>query len=705
MLQVSDPGYATDGSVTTVTRTIRGTAPLRRRAPNGAARQISTDGSDLTVHVALSDYIFAGTTIVSAALESGFYPSSVASTAGAGSVTNSSTLPYIKPSFAWVNPQWDMSGSTINVEALAYHPYGRAGQQVACVEFAATDGTNTGATIRTSTPTLSTQITQGFPPEVWAASVACSTLTNGAACSVNAIVKPWLGDSSAILNLATGGVAWPTHLPQTKLNFVCDRTGAYAGGFAYVKVGATGGTVSAVAATAAADPYPTINAALTALRTWIGTNKGHTDLGGGTVRLMDAAGLAVTHTISAGLTTTWGGTGLCTIEKDPASSAVVSVTWTATSLYPSRIRWRNVRILPTTSTYNVLGPNVAGSAVVMDGCTFDSSASSSARAIYFYEYRHIINPKFEGSNPILLLPLPDATGPAASVTFMGGATMSGSACPPSASSRGPLVIAGCNLPYFDALIGLSSAFTPTLNGLLWVNNRTRRIDQNMTYAGAAIASLPTVVQCLTESQSDAVTGLNLFADGDLTSYPGFRYDAYCGGYGARCSRDYNDAAATNAAPSGVLKRSISVASIVMDLNWKGDTFPDGTPVGGCGSWGPGYRVGMRSFVSLLGSHSQQPTDAPHNDNAAQPYMGMAFPAGNVYNAQSLGLTQTQIMDSFTNYTAYPRATPTIGGNYKPLRSATWLHGLIPAGMQGLKYDMLGQPRRDDGTGCAGPIES
>jgi hypothetical protein len=705
VLQVSDPGYATDGSVTVVTRTIRGTAPLRRRSPNGNSKQISTDGEDLTIHVALSDWIFAGTTIVSASIESGFYPGSVASSAGGSGITNASTIAYIKPSFAWVNPQWDMSGSTLPVEALAYHPYGRAGQQVACVELTATDGTNSGSLSRVAVPTLSTQITQGFPPEVWAASVDCSNLTNGASCTVNAVVKPWLGDSSAILNLSSDGVAWPTHLPKTRLNFVCDRTGAYAGGFAYVQVGATGGAVSAVAATAAASPFPTINAALTALRTWIGANKGHTDLGGGTVRLMDAAGMAITHTITAGLTTTWGGAALCTIERDPAASAVVSVTWTTTALYPSRIRWRNVRIAPSAGSYNIVGPNTAGSSVVIDGCTFDSSFSPSARAIYYYEYRHLINPIFEGTNPILLLPLPDTSGPAASVTFMCGATMTGTAAVPNPSTRGPMVMAGCNLPYFDAFIALSSAFTPGLHGLMWVNNRTRRLDQAMTYAGASIGSLPTVLQCLTESQSDSVTGLNLFADGDLTSYPGFRYDAYNGAYGARSNRDYNDTAASNFAPSGLIKRSISVASVVMDINWKGDTFPDGAPVGGCGSWGPGYRVGMRSFVSLLGAHSKASTDVPHNDNAAQPFLGMAWPAGNVPNAQALGLTPTQLMDGFTNYTAYPRAVPALGGNYKPLSSATWLHGLIPAGMQGLKYDLLGQLRRNDGTGAAGPIES
>jgi hypothetical protein len=518
-------------------------------------------------------------------------------------------------------------------------------------------------------------------------------------------VKPWLGDSSAILNLSSDGVAWPTHLPKTRLNFVCDRTGAYAGGFAYVQVGATGGAVSAVAATAAASPFPTINAALTALRTWIGANKGHTDLGGGTVRLMDAAGMAITHTITAGLTTTWGGAALCTIERDPAASAVVSVTWTTTALYPSRIRWRNVRIAPSAGSYNIVGPNTAGSSVVIDGCTFDSSFSPSARAIFYYEFRHIVNPTFTGSNPILLLQLPDATGSAPSVTFLGGATMTGTAAVPSASTRGPLVMVGCNLPSFDALVYLSSTFTPGLHGMLWANNRTRRIDWSMPYAGASINSLPTVVQCLTESQSDSVTGMNFFADGDLTTYPGFRYDAYCGGYGARCSRDYNDIAATNAAPSGLLKRSISVASVVMDTNWKGDTYPAASPVGGPGSWSAGYHVGKRSFVSMLGAHDQQATSAPHNDQADVPFLGMAWPAGNTPNAQLLGLTKTQLMDSFVNYTAHPRTTPATGGDYKPLTSATWLHGMIPSGQQGLKYDMLGVLRRNDGTGAAGPIES
>jgi hypothetical protein len=268
-----------------------------------------------------------------------------------------------------------------------------------------------------------------------------------------------------------------------------------------------------------------------------------------------------------------------------------------------------------------------------------------------------------------------------------------------------LVMAGCNLPFHDAFINVTSTFAPGLHGMLWVNSRTRRIDWAMTYAGASISGLPSIVQCLTESQSDGVTGLNIFADGDLTAYPHFRLDAYCGAYGARSSRDYNDLAATNVAPSGLLKRSISVASVVMTANWKGDTFPLSLPVGGPGSWSAGYHVGKRAFVSMFGAHDKGATSAPVNLQNDVPYLGMAWPAGSLPNVQLLGLSQTQIMGGFTNYTAAPRAVPAIGGNYKPLSSASWMHGLIPAGMQGLRYDLLGVLRRNDGTGAIGPIES
>ncbi|MFA6414906.1 MAG: hypothetical protein WCV89_02915, partial [Candidatus Paceibacterota bacterium] len=258
-LEVSDPGYDASANVTTVTRTIAGVAHVRRQYPNGASKMISTDGTNLTLYISLDDWVYTGTTIVSATMASGFYTGCV--TSGAETKSNLSTIGYTKPVFGWLNSQQESSGSTFDVEAVAFHRHATGGRQVACIKFAANDGTTTSPTITTATTALSAKITQGQIPEVWKATIDMSTLAQATIATVNAVIYPWLGDSTAVLNLSTDGTAWPTSLPQTPLRVFNDRTGGYGGAFAYVDgVGAGTPQVSSVAATAAANPYATIAA-------------------------------------------------------------------------------------------------------------------------------------------------------------------------------------------------------------------------------------------------------------------------------------------------------------------------------------------------------------------------------------------------------------------------------------------------------------
>jgi hypothetical protein len=328
---VSDPGYSSSGAVIpAVPRTIKGTIALRRPYPNFLQRQVTASGTDLFVRFALDKMIYQGTTIQSVTVGSGVYAGATSVTVPAGSITNSSTRPYPKPFFVWLNRQFERgSGSTFRVEADVAHRYGRNGQMVACVEYTATDGTNTSAVQRVSAPALSTIQTQGNIVESWGADIALSALTQGVQCKVNAKVYPWIGDSTAILDTATAGLVWPTPLQYQPLQFLNDKTGAYGGAFAYVKVGATGGTVSTDATAARAAPFPTVRDAFLALVTFNNTNKGHADHSGSNIRLMDdGAGGTVAHghltTVAAAAGLTW-----TTIEKDPLNTA--AVTFSATN--------------------------------------------------------------------------------------------------------------------------------------------------------------------------------------------------------------------------------------------------------------------------------------------------------------------------------------------------------------------------------------
>jgi hypothetical protein len=72
VLTVSDPGFDTAGNATVVTRTIRGTAVIRKQYPNQAQRLNSASGGTRTVYFALSDYIYQSSVIADAQAEAGY---------------------------------------------------------------------------------------------------------------------------------------------------------------------------------------------------------------------------------------------------------------------------------------------------------------------------------------------------------------------------------------------------------------------------------------------------------------------------------------------------------------------------------------------------------------------------------------------------------------------------------------------------------
>lgn len=686
-ISVTDPGFDTSGNATTVSRTITGVAHVRRQYPNGASRMISTDGTDLTLLISLDDWIYSGTTIVSASIASGFYTGSAASTAG--TKTNSSTLGYPNPIFGWLNPQNESTGATHGVEAVVFHRHARSGQQVACIKYSVNDGTHTSADVLVSSVALSSRVTSGNRPECWAGTLDMSGMDQGVTCTVNAKIYPWIGTE---WNIGTSGVAWPTASPQTKLRVFCDRTGGYGGAYAYVKSGASGGTVSATPATAKADPYPTIVAALAAVKTWNNANKAHNNLGGAFVRLMDdGSGGAQTHNVATAAVNSPGSTW-CTIEKDPDTAAVVSITFTAQSAFPTLIKYKNVNHLLGSTTYNILGHNEADSAVCLEGCAIDNTTNK--KVIGWYAFKYLLNTTFTGSAADLNA-LVSAT---ADVALMGGC--SGTTTALLAARDIAKVFVGNVMPA-QALSGSTAG--AGMDGQIVFNNTAYSIEwqkgttaQTLSYGFAA-------VQNLCEKAAGAIA-LNCWADGDLTTIIN-HLDMHNTAVGERCSRMYNDVVACDVVPNGVVKMGRSMYSIYDNYNFKDDRFSTGA--GSVGNWSYGYGVGNTGNVSLFGAIGRDASYAPHNDNADVPYLGSAWLSSSEYNLYrtALGFTQAQIMDMFTNYTVAPRAVPAGGGSYVPLSSATHLKDRVPSGKSVLKYDIAGNLRKTDGTGAAGCYEA
>jgi hypothetical protein len=695
-LVVSDPGFDASGNVTTVTRTITGVAHLRRQYPNGNSKIISTDGTNLTLSITLDDWIYSGTTIVSASIGSTFYPGCTAS--NASQTANSSTIAYTKPLFGWINPQQDICGSTYATESVAFHRHATAGRMVACIKYSANDGTTTSPTVTVAATALSSKITQGNIPEVWKATLDVSTLAQGVLANVNAKVYPWLGDSTAVLDLSVDGMAWPTSLPQTLLRVWNDRTGAYGGGYAYVKVGATGGTTSNVPATAAAAPYPTVNAAAVGLRAWNNTNRSHNDLGGGFIRLMDTGGANTTHSIASDIINAPGQTW-CNIEKDPASSAVISWTYTSQSQGPSLLRFRNMSIVPNTTGYNILGQNGARDMVCLDNVVLDNTANKHVMG--WYNLPYVYNCTAIGGNAVELNALPGAT---TNYPVIAGAVNSGAGTL-LVGTGAAHVLVGCILTTApnDHLSATGSTGDGDHGRIIYNNKLGPVALENL--AGLTINSGLANIQNQVEYNPSATfgVGMNFFADSDLTTITNY-IEFHNTAVGERSSRCYNDVVATKVAPNGIIKIAQSRFNIWDNYNCKTDTFNQ-NGAGSVGNWANIYSVGNVGNVSLFGRAARDSATLPVNDNTDS-FLGCAWlpsSAPNLLNTP--GLTEAQIMALFTNYTCQPQPSPAAGGNYVPINTASLLKGRVPAGKSILQYDLAGVLRKTDGTGAAGCYEA
>jgi len=688
-ISVSDPGYDTNGNTTTVSRTITGISWMAAQYPSNASKIISTDGTDLTIYITLDDWIYTATSVISASITSSFYTGSINSSSP--SITNLSTMIYPKAVFGWINPQQDSAtGTSYAVEAVAFHRHARNGQQVACIKYYVTDGTNTSADVLVSATSTTAKITNGNIPEVWAGSVDMSAQTQGTVCNVVAKVYPWIGDSSSVLDLSTDGTAWPTSLAQTKLRVLCDRTGAYGGGYAYVKVGAISGAVSAIPAVAQAAPFPDIPSAMAALKTWNNANKAHNDLGGGFVRLMDnGAGGAQTHTISTN-TVNAPGSAWCNVEKDPSTAAVISVTWTVQSQVSEMMRWRNLTLVNGTIGYNLLGYNSARGMLCLDTIIFDNTNNKGLAS--WFDMVYVYNMQVTGgATGASLLGL--ANTATAGVPVMAGVTGTTATVVDTA-----ILTIGCVFP--AAGVNLSG----------WGDgNHGRIIYNNRVVAGYFVNSSANTLNIGFVNAQNVYelpgagggTCMNYFSDGDLTTVTNY-IETHNTAVGERCSRMYNDVVATKTAPNGLVKVGTSRYNIWDNYNCKTDTF--GSGLGSVGNWAYTYSVGNSGNVSLFGQVSRSSSNAPGPGNAD--YLANAWLPSSEYNLfrPALGFTQAQIAAMFTSYLVQP-ITTIGGGNYQPLSTSSYLKNRVPVGLSVLKKDIAGNTRRTDGTGAAGAYES
>uniref|UniRef100_UPI0035C7FF22 hypothetical protein n=1 Tax=Qipengyuania sp. TaxID=2004515 RepID=UPI0035C7FF22 len=321
--------------------------------------------------VALSDYVYATDSITG--------------------VTNNSTVTSPKPVVNWVMPHRLVVAGTLEAELTAFHRNASSGRQVDCVEFIATDKDGATATVKVGLPVVSNRAGDRNAVIAYKANIDVSGLAPGL-IRLDAKVYPRIGAYhptpalSSIADSALDGNA----ARGFSTRYFLKNTGAKT--LAYVKTAANGGSdstgqVNTNAATASANPFASISAAITALdnalKATSGVEMGEIRTGddGGTPFVLGATAAHRTQRV-----------GALTITRDPTiPKANARVSFGAAGFAPylgtggsltaplttGALVLKDIAIVRT-GTSNIAGNGASAQLeVIFDNCTFDNGNNNN----------------------------------------------------------------------------------------------------------------------------------------------------------------------------------------------------------------------------------------------------------------------------------------------------------------------------------------
>jgi len=275
---VVSQGYNSAGTLGTTTRTVYGTAAVRQTTPNQANLDESINGSsNLVFRMALSEYIYddddtgAGasgtaptvTFVAGVITDAGGTPSTTESNATTDlTVTNNSTVDYPKAFGQWAMVPFQRFKTDPTLKFTANHRFG-----IARVEFTLEDESTNTATGNATSPTANQRTVSALYAEEYQASISLTGLDQDEELTANCVVYPTVGDADSVFDTNDQTVnADNTVLGQCDYTFYNDKSDSL-DNYAVVD-GLNGddgtGVTSTTLATAEADPYLTIGAALTA---------------------------------------------------------------------------------------------------------------------------------------------------------------------------------------------------------------------------------------------------------------------------------------------------------------------------------------------------------------------------------------------------------------------------------------------------------
>lgn len=712
VLTVQDPGFDTAGNALLPgaggpVRTIRGTAVLRRQYPNNTQRLNSASGGVRTIYFALSDFVYAGSVIAAASAEAGYYG---AAQAGAiANPANGSSLAYPRPQWGWANLQHERAtGGSFAVEGFAFHIHARGGQQVACVQFQARDAQatpNVTAVQTAPAPILSSLQTRGNIAEVWAASIPIAALTQGDLAQVNAKVFPWIGDASAVLDTSdtakgaagtvTPGTPVDVAQGQTPLRFVVDRTGGYGGHAAWVRLGASGGAVGS-----SATPFPTVNAALTALAAANNAAKGHNDHSGSTIYLMETSvGSGDDHPMSA--TTAAAGKCWTDIRVDPAATGAVRLTVGGNLNSISDLLCFKCPIAVNTGGAVTLN---GGSSANLKRIAFDGAAISYG--VTGQSTGFCIQFGLKYWRNVAMTNVAQPFYPFTGATRENNALILG--CTGTISGQKRMVPNVCVGNAFEGVTVYendSSAALSIDGGILYNNRLLKQQASNLLAQSKALNGFARVQNVFEMAGVSGPACWGIGNDNATVALSGLvSMHNTLPGAGVASSNigRQNAAYADVAAAAGVQKAMTEKFDLLHQRNTKGDTFTGTVPgsvtnTGRTGSWAYRYGVGQAGLVVVTGDAQAGLASAADQSGAGANgnWTGEWFDPGSVLVAGEANVT-------FANNLSGTAGAG--GGAYALTGAVNAAYARVPAGRGVLRYDLAGVLRRQDGTGAAGAYE-
>ncbi len=600
----------------------------RTRLPYPNHATLTTD------QVSLSDYLYSTDSVLGAA--------------------NNSALVSPKPIANWALRERTVIGNTLVAEVVAAHRNGRAGEEVAAVEFSVSDGTTTLTQVVTSS-VVSAQPGDMFAVIVYRCSIDVSSLINPATLTLNAKVYPHIGGPASVLDSAAQSAR-----REFSPRYYRRDTTLFANPV-LVYVSTTGndttGVVSTNAATASATPCATIGGALNRLHVVNGR------LDGAVVRLM-----AGTHTLnSTGVTVTrTQDYAELTITRDPTALQSAVILQYGSVAFRPRLGAAGGYLRITDVTFNRTGTTqMTGESVSQLHVNFDSmpfNNGSVAAAITG-------SADWAFDNLVMTNVTSSALGASArELRRMRGCDV---AVTPGGCD-GWLVLGcffrnGCTLAY--------GARTPTGSfvGFSRFNNPD---PSNGAYSlGVACLGAACIQNIFEWWSATGGPSMRVSADNAVnsTEHTVQHHNTYAGFYlNGRHNSFYDD----GATPRTNILQSL-VGNLNVALNTKGDVFQlDGARLG---NWGYLYGVGCR------GEYSQF-TDANNGG------LGTSFAQNYPGPRAKIGTSSTIRQDPLFVSPAATTSGPTAGagnGNYA-LQSGSPAKAMVPN--TPLKYDITGALR-------------